>query len=296
MNWLIAEWNRFWFRPGSPLGPIAVRFLLALEALWIVLSRPYLPQLVAWPEAFWVDIPASLRVRFFLLTRSVVLEWTLWALLLLSLLLVIFQGHRMWSFISGLLLYHFAAMENILSGAFLIGFRGLTQSVQGLLIFSFAKQPRLGDPPSEECRWPVAAIQLLFSLTYFFAGLSKLYDAGWSWVTADNMQATAMVFTTWPVDSPWAPWLIAHRSVCWIIGVGTLALELLFPLVLFSRTAAKILVPIAFIGHIGIMKALGIYFLSAPLLLVYLDWDWVAETAGPVVARARATSAPIHLQ
>jgi len=296
MNAVVVAWNHFWFRPASPLGPIAVRILLSVQALWIVLSRPELPNLVAWPDAFWTDIPTALRFRFFVFARSSTLEWILWATLIILLLLLIVRGGRLAAFVAGILLYHFAPMENILSGAALLGFRGLTQPVQGLLILSFARQPHLHDQPSPEYRWPVAAIQLLFSLTYFFAGLSKLFDAGWSWVSADNMQATAMVFTTWPVSSPWAAWLIAHRGACWVIGVGTLALELLFPLVLFSPLAAKILVPIAFIGHIGIAYTLGIYFLSSPLLLLFLNWDWVAEAFARASSTGRPTSAPSHLE
>ena len=32
-------WNRFWFRPASPLGMLAVRFILAANALWLVLAE-----------------------------------------------------------------------------------------------------------------------------------------------------------------------------------------------------------------------------------------------------------------
>jgi hypothetical protein len=166
-------------------------------------------------------------------------------------------------------------MENILSGGFLLGFRGFTQSVQGLLLLSFAESPRIHGAPSSEYRWPVAATQMLFVLTYFFAGLSKLSYTGWTWATGANIRATAMVFMTWPVRSPWAPWLIAHPSVCWGVAVTTLAMELLFPLVLFSRVSARILVPLALVGHIAIVQMLGIYFLSMPLLLLFINWDWV---------------------
>ena len=46
---MTRKWNEFWFRPTTRSPLIATRFILALQALWIVASRPDLPLLAGWP-------------------------------------------------------------------------------------------------------------------------------------------------------------------------------------------------------------------------------------------------------
>ena len=287
----MRKWNEFWFRPTTRAPLIATRVILALQALWIVASRPDLPLLARWPDPFWSFVPRSLAIRY-AVTGSVPLEVALYVATAAILLAAAFGvAERYTCIAAGLLLYHFAPMEQIIPVAPLTNFRGLTQSTLGLLLIGFASASR-DEKRSEEYRWPVAAAQFLMTLTYFFAALAKLYDAGIGWVAADNMRATAMTFATWGVRAPLAPWLIAHEWICGAAAVGTMALELTFPLVLVSRTAAKLLVPLVFVAHIGVALTLGIFFLSTPLLLLFIDWEWVAARARRGAAAGRATTVP----
>jgi hypothetical protein len=73
--------------------------------------------------------------------------------------------------------------------------------------------------------------------------------------------------------APWAPWLAARPAACWAIALFTLGLELLFPLAAFSRRAAVVLVPAAAVFHVGTLFALGYFFPSLPLLLLFVDLD-----------------------
>lgn len=290
---MTRKWNEFWFRPTSRAPLVATRVILALQALWIVASRPDLPLLTGWPDPFWSGVPQSLAIRY-AVTRSVPLEVVLYVATAAILLAAAFGvAERYTCIAAGLLLYHFAPMEEIITGAPLTSFRGLTQSTFGLMLIGFASASR-DEEHSGEYRWPVAATQFLMTLTYFFAALAKLHDAGIGWVAADNVRAIAMTFATWGVRAPLAPWLIAHEWVCGAVAAGTMAVELTFPLVLVSRTAAKLLVPLIFLAHVGMALTLGIFFLSTPLLLLFIDWEWVAARAGRGAAAGRATTAPSH--
>jgi hypothetical protein len=266
--------NAFWFRPASPLGIIAVRFIVAANALWIVLSRPQLPSIAGWPAPFWTSVGWLLRARFLLFAPPSI-EYPLYGLLILCLLGAMFGVAARFSCLAaGVLLYHFAPFENVFWHAMGPYFSGLTLPTLALLIFGFASVPRRNMEWSPEWRWPLAAVQLLFSFNYFFAAISKVRTVGgFGWVSSENIRGMAMTSMTWETPPRLAGWVIARPWACWMIAIITMVAECLFILVPFSKVAAAILVPLAFIGHVGIVLVLGIVFLSLPCLLIYLDWD-----------------------
>ena len=51
-----------------------------------------------------------------------------------------------------------------------------------------------------------------------------------------------------PASRPLAHFLVGHPNLCLLIAAFTILLELAFPLVLVSRRAVAILVPLAVIG------------------------------------------------
>jgi hypothetical protein len=285
MTWsarLAAAQEGVWLGPASPRGVLAVRTLLAAQALWILLSRPDLPSLVEWPADFWESIDPWLARRYGIIGLPPVIERTLFVLLYASLAATLVGlVPRVSCLASGLLLYHFAPFEEILAGLPHTAFGGLTVPTLGLLILSFA--PPIGwrdREPSPEHRWPVVLIQAVFAFTYFSAGLGKLRFAGLDWFTADNIRAWAVV--NHPLtDAPGALWLASSPVACWAAALGTLVLELGFPLAVVSRSAARILVPLGAAFHLGIYLTLGYAFLSLPLLLVYVDWGRPSRDATP---------------
>lgn len=281
------RWNEFWFRPSSRLALDVTRIILVLQSLWILLSRPALATVVKWPDVFWSGVPQHLALRFGL-TRSFAVEESLYVAAIIALLLSLTRRFsRPACFASALLLYHLAPLEEIITASPLTMFRGLTQPLFGLLFVAVARPSSV---PSFENRWPVAGAQLSMALTYFLAALSKLHDAGIAWAVGPNVRAIAVSFWTWGVRAPWAPWLIHSDALCWVIAIGTMAVELAFPVVLVSRSANKVLVPLAAISHLVIVESLGVFFLSVPLLLLFVDWEWVAERFGRRVATAPATT------
>jgi hypothetical protein len=278
-------WHQLWFRPVSPLGLVVTRTVVAAQALWILLSRPDLPDLVSWPREFWRSVPTATAFRFGFVGLPVAAEQALFATLHATLATTLLGlRSRASCLASGLLLYHFAPLDELNTGVVHTFFGGLTFPVLALLVLAFAEVPRLGKAPSPEYCWPLSLVRLLLASSYFFAGVAKLVWVGPRWFTGDNIRG--VLLTHWSFDgSAWALWVAGQPALCWAIAIGTAGLEFLFPLVLVSQRAAYGLIAVAVVFHVGIVKTLGLVFLSFPGLLVFFDWDridgWRRQRAGP---------------
>lgn len=278
---------RLFLRAQHPFALRAVRALLALQALWILLSRPDLPQITAWPAVFRQSVAPALVVRFGVLLGHPIVETALFAILHVGLLSAA-AGllPRVSCLLAGLLLYHFAPFEELIAGVPHVFFGGLTVPTLGLLLLSFAEAPRPPDVPSSEWGWPVSLIRLLFAFNYFGAGLAKLRYSGLSWFSGDNVQRWLIENAAY-TSAPLTGWVAARPALCWALALATLALELAFPAAALSRRAARVLAPLAAVFHLGITATLGFFFPSLPLLLLYVDWDSLGRRLA-----ARAVAVP----
>ena len=272
-----ALWDRVWFRPAHPLCLKAVRTILCLQALWILLSRPDIPDLARWPAEFWVLAGRALPARFGILGLPAGVEWSLFLVLHASLLAALLGVRpRVTCLLSGLLLYHFAPFEEVIAGMPHTAFGGLTVPTLGLLILAFAEHPPRGAAPSAEYRWPFALIQLLFAFSYFFPTVAKLRYSGPGWFTAENIRYYALG-NLGVTGAPLAGWVAERPLVCGGIALGTLLIEALAPLVVLAPAAAMAFIPAALVFHTGIVLVIGYFFPSLPLLLLFLDWDRVGR-------------------
>ena len=128
-------------------------------------------------------------------------------------------------------------------------------------------------------------------LPYVQSGLAKLRMAGWSWWDATNMRSMLYGDTLSPREYDWHVALrlvSAPDAVFTALGVATIVLEVSYVLVLFSRTARRIL-PLMMIGvHLGILLLQRILFLDLILLqLVFVDFGRIrAELPGRADTRA----------
>jgi hypothetical protein len=270
-----------WFRPAHPLCLTATRVIVSLQALWILLSRPDLPDLARWPAEFWVLAGRALPARFGILGLPVAVEQALFVGLHASLVAALLGLRpRLSCFVSGLLLYHFAPFEEIIARLPHTAFGGLTVPVLALFVLSFAELPRSRGAPSSDYRWPFALVQLLFAFSYFFPALAKLRFSGIGWFTAENIRYYALGnFAV--TGAPLASWVAERPLVCGAIALGTLALEALSPLVVLSPATAMAFIPAALVFHIGIVVVIGYFFPSVPLLLLLLDWDGIGRRRDP---------------
>lgn len=286
---MIRALDRAFFAPAAPRLLRATRVILAGQALWIVLSRPDLPELTAWPQLFWAGAPPGLRARFGFAPLGLAFEWVRFGVLVAALLATLVGlWPRISAAIAASLLYQFAPMEEAIAGIPHTSFGGLTTSVVGLFLLTFAEAPARDAPPSCEYRWPVTLTRLFFAFSYLSPLLAKLRFAGPAWFTADNIRAWIMVNVPL-TGAPWGAAVAASDALCWTVALTTFALELLFPLAVFSRRAALTLVPLAALFHLGTVLALGYFFPSLPLLLLFVEWDLIPATRlAPAVAAAPA--------
>lgn len=302
-----SAWDRFWYRPAPAVDLAALRILLAAVGLWMVLSRHDLPGMLAFPGELWRNVSAERRLRFGMvlpLGLERALYWTLHGALMCALLGV---RARAACFVSGLLLYHFAPFETIIRTAnpYL---RGFTIPCLGLLILSFARsgdaltleralRRKARETPARnpEYRWPLALVQVLFCQIYFFAAWSKLATTGWAWLEAGNIRGHLLVLNQALTANPEASWgyaLARHPALCAAVAWTGLVFELVFPLVLFSDRARRVLVPLALAFHAANSVLFRIFFQNAPLLLMFVGWDGLVRRVRRRAAPAGAPPAP----
>ena len=270
------KFEAFLFADAHPLGVIAARAVLAIQALWIVISRPGMPLLTGWPAVFWRQDRLTLG-RFFIVPGAAavdrVLYWVLIAALVAALAGIL---PRISCFVSALLLYHLAPMEGVMGGLpYTTSLSGLTLPLMGLLILAFAAPPHLKDAPSSEYRWPLRLIQIILVFQYLNSGLAKLHWAGIHWWSRDNFGHLAVAF--WMMDRPslslyvWQrPWLAAAMGIC------TFIIEFGFVLTLFSKWARWIILPMAVVAFVLRIHVFGFFFLSFPCLIVMANWEAIA--------------------
>jgi hypothetical protein len=278
-----AAWERFWFGGGSAVNLAAVRVLLAVHALWILLSRD-LGGISGLPAETWAGVAQTARWRFLVFEGHPGLERALVALAALALAAAALGvWARASCLAAGLLLYHLAPLETIvLTPSPYV--KGFTLTVPALLALAaapcadaLALRPRRG-PAAEawEYAWPVRFFQVLLAQVYLFSAWGKLVKVGPAWASAVNIERWLHMFNQRDqlvVFDTLGPWIAARPGLCLAIGVSTLALELSFVSVLFWRAARRVLVPLVALWHLGIAFAMNIAFLNVPLLLAFVDWD-----------------------
>ena len=254
---------------------IAARVILGAQALWLVLSRPHLADLAAWPDGFW-NMPPPARLRFGILRVDGIapFESAAWILLHIALIAVVLGVlPRLSMIVSALLLYHFAPFEAVVSSLLdIAGVGGFTLPLLGFMILASVPTPKRDAAWSPDYRWPVVLIQLIFAFNYVGAGLAKLHWAGLGWYSMTNVGNLSGIMSTFQ-SLRLALFVYQHRGVAAAIGVATFLLEFLFPLAIFSKWARRIIIPAAVVAFILRIQILGFFFPSFPSLLLFINWD-----------------------
>ncbi len=272
MNTALAD---FFFRPVHAANLVMMRTICALSALWIVLSRPDLPSLLAFPDVMWASVPHAHKIAYLLLFPLGV-ERALYAALIVLLLLVLAGvAAPVTCLLSGLLLYHFAPIETLMWTPDPM-LRGLTLPTLGMVIVACAPAPGWRDRWIRDRSWVLPLFQVIVAEVYWFAGIAKVRNAGLDWLSSSSL--THLILSYDQIhgiatgSTPLGYRLAAHPSLCSFVGAGGLALELAFPLVLVSRRARVLFVPAVLAMHLGIALLMNIVFLEAGFVLVFVDW------------------------
>lgn len=285
---LAAAWARFWFSNAEPLGLIATRSIAAVCSLWMVLSRPALTEVLAWPSVAGVNDDPMVRLRFLSFTAISVERLLYWLLVTCLIAVLIGALPRLCSFISAGLLYHFAAFSNGFHSPSSLHLEGWTFPLMALAIVSFAHSVDWKASPSPEWRWPVLLAQLPIVASFFFAGISKISEVGWRWFAPDNMAGLVAVMARPGEIPPWAE--TVHDSAGSLVALAILMLFADFaPLIAFLfRRSAWFLVPTILVTHLIVWQVFGAGTASWPMLLIFLDWDRIARWGQSLTSRRAA--------
>jgi hypothetical protein len=295
MDTVRRAWNRFWFEPDAAQNLAFLRVVVALHALWILLSRDFAA--VSGLQDFWVAVPLSVRLRYLLFPGHVGIEQVLQVGATVALVAALVGVYpRTACLLAGVLLYHMAPMDTIIWSPTPLAY-GLTLSPVLLLALGAAPSgdawvlwPRHGRgvSPSWEYGWPRRLAWILVAQIYAFAAIAKLEQAGLAWSSASNIRRWLLLFSL-DEQRPYQAlgrWLADRPGLCLAIGIGTVIFEWTFVLAVFSRLARRVLVPAGLILQVGILLAMNIHVGETWLLVTFVDWQVVARWCGMSYAAA----------
>lgn len=132
--------------------------------------------------------------------------------------------------------------------------------------------------------WSRYAVWTVVAVLYVGAGMSKLYYSGVAWLSADNMRATLLRTTLAPMEFEYTisiDLLQAPDSVFVALAAVGLFTELLFGLVLTSRSARRIIPAAMALTHAGILFLQNILFVDLILLqAIFYDFTPLRRRIG----------------
>lgn len=271
-----------WIEPSGPRTLAGVRIVIALQALWIVLSRDPVGA-AALPHEVWDLVGAQARVRYFLVPGFPGIELALWCAAAGSLACVLVGFRtRVFGFVAALLLYHLAPLQILVSAAPPWG-KGLTIAILALPIlacspcddhWSLARPPAPARDPAAY-GWAVMLVRLLFAQIYLSTALGRLLAGGLDWVSVDAVRTHVLLFRViYPqLDTPINAWLVDHPAACAAIAGGTLLFEIVFIAAVFFR---RVRLPLALAGvafHVSLWLTLGFKYPNLPHFMLFLDLD-----------------------
>jgi vitamin K-dependent gamma-carboxylase-like protein len=278
------QWREFWLPPSGPLTLAAVRIIVAVQALWILLSRD--PSGVsALPPVLWQEVLPEWHFRFLLTQGIPGIELTLWCAAIVSVACVM-VGYRtrIFGFAATLLLYHLAPLQALLNTTPPWG-KGLTIAIMALPILAcspcedrWSVANRNKPVPIRDAAtygWAVLLIRLLFAQIYLFSVLARFRAGGWEWIKLETVRNHLLVFglAEPTLDTPFNAWLASHPLLCAAIAAGTLFFELFFIVAVFVPVAR---IPLAIAGvlfHTSLWVTLGFRFPNLPHFLMFIDFN-----------------------
>lgn len=278
-------------RPQSAFNISFARVLIGLYSIWKLLSYD-IDDLQNWPIILFDRHQNGLLLFSEGYLQYLLLEQ--WVLVIALGLFVLGWRLGLTAFLSALLLAHLTALHYVPSNAATT----FLPAVYSLILFGLFRENEtrslykltrvmsrikgalggLSEPGREQSvdmsslKW----IQLLFALTYFFTGFSKLANAGPQWASAENfaliLNAEAIMnLNELPAASQF---LISSSGLSSILAWATLVLECGFVIALLLRAP---LTPF-FIGlagmHVAIAATMGILFFDQFVFFaLFVSWD-----------------------
>jgi hypothetical protein len=152
-------------------------------------------------------------------------------------------------------------------------------------------------PPQsgEAYGWPLRTAMVVVALAYFFVGFQKLRFSGIDWITSDNLRWVLYASSDSQSEPNQLALFIADRAwMVHLLAAGTVFLELFFPLALFWPRLRWLFVPGVVSMHVGIWLMMGLDYSAQALtvIIVFVNWPWVADWARRRLPAYRDRSSP----
>jgi hypothetical protein len=281
-----AQWYEAWIPRSGPYTLAAVRIIVALQALWILLSRD--PAGVsAMPDVIWQGELPERKIRFLLMQGIPDIEFVLWCIAIASALCVL-VGYRVRIFgiVAALLFYHLAPLQSLLNYTTPWG-KGLTIATLAMVILAcspcedrWAIASRHEVRPHQSYGWAVMLIRLLFAQIYLFSAVARLNTVGWDWAKLETVRNHILVFRLAEpsLDTPLNAFLVAHPVLCAFLAVGTLLFELFFVAAVFIPAARLPLALAGVLFHTGLWFTMGFRFPNLAHFALFIDFKGEAKT------------------
>jgi len=295
---ITAAWRRYWFAPASLTDLGVSRIALVAIVLYLNGDSRYLRVAVVDP-ALWSPV-ALLQVLRIEQPTPAAIVWMTWAsnALLVAAGLGLFARPALLAAFPLLLVLE--AMGNsvgkvthaVIPILYAVLFFGLGPSDRGFSLEAMWRRARAAyrtgpgspRPPrtSVMARWPLDLVFVELAAFYFFAGVSKLRDAGPAWMDGYTLQYHLLFKGTAPGE-----WLAGHLALCASLSVLVMTFELSTPLGMVRRLRPAVLAGgLAF--HLGTAVFLGITFWPvAALYVLFVPWSRVGRALVRATGLAR---------
>jgi hypothetical protein len=151
---------------------------------------------------------------------------------------------------------------------------------------------RASPPAAARYGWALWCCWLVVALPYLEAGLMKLRRGGWAWFQADNLRAIVLTDSLGLLARARVPprWILGMPDgLVSAMAIAAVALEVLFPLVLVSRSG-RFALPLLMAGfHVSTWLLQGVFFLDLFLLQALFLLPSAGGPGEPVPVGAPAT-------
>lgn len=295
---IVTAWRRYWFTPASLTDLGVSRIVLAAVVLYLNGVDRYVRVAVVDP-ALWSPVPL-LRVLGIGQPSVAAIHWmTLTAnTLLVCAALGVFARPALLTAFPLLLVLE--AMGNsvgkvthaVIPLLYAVLFFGLGPSDRGFSLGALwhraraARRTGLGPlPPSRTSAmagWPLDLLFVELAAFYFFAGVSKLRDAGPAWMNGYTLQYHLLF-----KDAPAGAWLASHLWLCATLSVLVMAFELGAPLGIVRRLRPLVLSG-GVLFHLGTTWFMGISFWPvAALYALFVPWSRLGRALARATGLAR---------
>jgi hypothetical protein len=156
------------------------------------------------------------------------------------------------------------------------------------------RRERTGPEVSVRYGWPVRTAMIVVAGAYFFAGLAKLEFSGPAWAAGGNLRWALYASSDGQGGNWWALFIADRPLLAHALAWGALLLELGFPLVLFGKRAAWVILPAAVALHTGIWLAMHLDYFGQVATVVVVMTNWPAVIHRLRNRRARSPWAQVE--